>query len=77
VDPTGVGEAIRAGLLAARRRGLSWEVAGRAGSVAAVFALETLGPQPKRYSRDAFVSRYVENFGGDGIHTGIRAFART
>ena len=77
VDPTGVGDAFRAGLLAARRRGLPWEVAGRAGSVAAVFALETLGPQPKRYSRDAFVSRYVENFGGDGIHAGIRAFART
>jgi len=76
LDPTGVGDAFRAGLLAARRRGLPWEVAGRAGSVAAVFALETLGPQPKRYSREDFVARYVENFGSDGVHAGIRAFTR-
>ena len=76
LDPTGVGDAFRAGLLAARRLGLPWEVAGRAGSVAAVFALETLGPQPKRYDRAEFVARYVENFGGEGIHAGVAAFAR-
>ncbi|HUM03154.1 MAG TPA: carbohydrate kinase family protein [Thermoanaerobaculia bacterium] len=74
LDPTGVGDAFRAGLLAARRKGLSWEVAGRAGSVAAVFALETLGSQPRRYSREEFAARYVENFGSDGIHAAIRAF---
>jgi adenosine kinase len=70
VDPTGVGDAFRAGLLAARHRGLPWEVAGRAGSVAAVYALETLGPQPKRYTIDDFIGRYRENFGsdpGDGV----------
>lgn len=65
VDPTGVGDAFRAGLLAARHRGLPWEVAGRVGSVAAVWALETLGPQPKRYSLDEFVERYRENFASD------------
>ncbi len=65
VDPTGVGDAFRAGLLAARHRGLSWEVAGRVGSVAAVWALETVGPQPKRYALDEFITRYRENFASD------------
>ncbi len=76
LDPTGVGDAFRAGLLAARRRGLPWEVAGRAGSVAAVFALETLGPQPERYTSDGFVARYVENFGSTGIHAAVERLAR-
>ncbi|MFI5179892.1 MAG: carbohydrate kinase family protein [Thermoanaerobaculia bacterium] len=75
LDPTGVGDAFRAGLLAARRRGLPWEVAGRAGSIAALFALETLGPQPRRYSRADFVARYAENFGTDGNHAGIGLLA--
>ena len=68
IDPTGVGDAFRAGLLAARQRGLSWEVAGRVGSVAAVFALETVGAQPKRYSMADFLDRYRENYGSEGIH---------
>jgi adenosine kinase len=68
VDPTGVGDAFRAGLLAARQRGLGWDVAGRVGSVAAVYALETLGAQPKRYGIDAFLERYRENYGSDGVH---------
>jgi adenosine kinase len=71
VDPTGVGDAFRAGLLAARRKGLPWEVAGRVGSVAAVYALETQGAQPKPFARSHFLARYRENFGADGIHAAI------
>src|SRR5450759_3337732 len=51
VDPTGVGDAFRGGLLAARHHGLPWEVAGRVGSVAAVYTLEALGPQPPTAAR--------------------------
>jgi adenosine kinase len=75
IDPTGVGDAFRAGLLAARRRGLPWEVAGRAGSIAAVFALESLGPQPRRYTLREFVARYAENFGTEGRNAGIGVLA--
>jgi adenosine kinase len=71
VDPTGVGDAFRAGLLAARQRGLPWEVAGRVGSVAAVYALETIGAQPKRYGMGDFRDRYRENFGADGVHATV------
>ncbi len=71
VDPTGVGDAFRAGLIAARLGGLPWDVAGRVGAVAAVFALESLGPQPERYTPEAFVARYRENFTLDGPHAGV------
>ncbi len=63
LDPTGVGDAFRAGLLRGLRAGLSWEIAGRMGSVAAVFCLEAQGPQPRRYSIGTFVERYERSFG--------------
>ncbi|MGZ6970856.1 MAG: carbohydrate kinase family protein [Thermoanaerobaculia bacterium] len=71
VDPTGVGDAFRGGLLAARHHGLPWEVAGRAGSVAAVYCLEALGPQPPRYTINDFIARYLENFGAEGPHARV------
>jgi adenosine kinase len=63
VDPTGVGDAFRAGLIRGIRIDAPWEVAGRMGSVAAVFGLEALGPQPPRYAPREFRERYVRNFG--------------
>jgi adenosine kinase len=71
VDPTGVGDAFRGGLLAARHHGLPWEVAGRVGSVAAVYSLEALGPQPTRYTIADFIARYRENYGDEGPHARI------
>ena len=71
VDPTGVGDAFRGGLLAARHHGLPWEVAGRVGSVAAVYTLEALGPQPPRYAIADFIARYRENFGDGGPHARV------
>jgi adenosine kinase len=65
LDPTGVGDAYRAGLLAARLSGLTWELAGRAGALAAVYALESLGPQPPRYALADFVARFGDEFGAD------------
>lgn len=63
LDPTGVGDAFRSGLVASRLRGLPWEEAGRVGAVAAVLCLETLGPQPRRWSLDELLERYAESFG--------------
>jgi len=63
VDPTGVGDMYRAGLIRGLRVGAPWPVAGRIGSVAAVFGLEALGPQPPRYAPVDFAARYVRNFG--------------
>lgn len=76
LDPTGVGDAFRAGLLAARLRGLPWDVAGRVGSVAAVWALETVGPQPRRYSPEDFLGRFERDFGLAGAHAGVEKLWR-
>ena len=64
IDPTGVGDAFRSGLVASRLRGLPWEEAGRIGAVAAVLCLETLGPQAKRWTLEELLERYAESFGG-------------
>ncbi len=63
IDPTGVGDAFRGGLFAALLKGLPWAVAARVGSVAAAFALETLGPQPRSYEVAELRARYEESFG--------------
>jgi len=63
LDPTGVGDAYRAGLLRGLRVGAPWPIAGRIGSVAAVFCLEHQGPQPPRYTPAEFRARYVRNYG--------------
>ena len=73
LDPTGVGDAFRAGLLRGVRAGLSWEVAGRMGSIAAVFGLEAQGPQPPRYRLDEFVSRYERTFGPEPALAALNA----
>jgi adenosine kinase len=62
-DPTGVGDAYRAGVLKGLVRGYPWEVTGRLASLAAVYVLEYPGPQPQPYTRREFVQRYRESFG--------------
>ncbi len=73
LDPTGVGDAFRAGLLRGLRAGLSWEVAGRMGSIAAVYGLESPGPQPPRYAWSDFSARYERNFGAEPALAGRKA----
>jgi adenosine kinase len=63
VDPTGVGDAYRGALLAGMLRGFPWELSGRVASVAAVYCLEALGPQPPRFVPADFLARFRENFG--------------
>ena len=67
LDPTGVGDAYRAGLVRGMRLGLPWEVSGRMGSVAAAFGLESPGPQPPPYTIAAFRARYERNFGREPL----------
>ncbi len=62
-EPTGVGDAYRAGLITGIINGYSWEVAGRLGSVAAAYVLEQHGTQRHNYNRKQFVARYREFFG--------------
>jgi adenosine kinase len=65
LDPTGVGDAFRSGLLKGLVCGLSWEIAGRMGALAAAYVLETDGPQSHHYNLDLFIKRYEAYFGTD------------
>jgi adenosine kinase len=63
VDPTGVGDAFRGGLMKGLAAGASWETCGRLGSMAATYALEHLGGSSHRYSWPEFKARYESQFG--------------
>ncbi len=65
VDPTGVGDAFRAGFLAGTSGGLSLERAAQLGSLIAVQALETDGAQEWPWDRAHGVQRLREAFGPD------------
>jgi len=63
VEPTGVGDAFRAGLIKGLMHQLPWDVIGRLGSLAATYVLETDGPQEHSFSQQQFVARYSQVFG--------------
>jgi len=62
-DPTGAGDAYRAGLLKAVVTGMDIETAGRMGTIAAAYAIEKYGTQEHRFSYEDFTARYRDNFG--------------
>jgi adenosine kinase len=63
VDPTGVGDAFRGGLMKGLAGGESYQASARLGSVAATYALEHLGGQSHAYSLAEFSARHEEHFG--------------
>jgi adenosine kinase len=63
VDPTGVGDAYRGGLLKGLALGLPLDVCARLASVSAAYALEHLGGQSHAYTWDEFRARYASRFG--------------
>jgi adenosine kinase len=65
VDPTGVGDAFRAGFLAAISGGLSLERAAQLGSLVAVYVLETDGPQEWTWDRADALVRLRGAYGAD------------
>ncbi|HEY64073.1 MAG TPA: carbohydrate kinase family protein [Caldilineae bacterium] len=62
-EPTGVGDAYRAGVIAGMMAGLPWEVAGRVGSLAATYVLEEYGTQNHHFTLEEFIARYRQVFG--------------
>jgi len=61
-DPTGAGDAYRAGLVAGLLRGLDLPSAGRVASLAATYAVEHVGTIEHRYTREEFSARCRECF---------------
>ena len=63
VDPTGCGDAYRAGLLYGISHGLDWETTGRIASLSGGVKIETHGTQNHQISRADFAARFKESFG--------------
>jgi adenosine kinase len=63
VDPTGCGDAYRAGLIHGLLHGLDWQTTGRLASLLGSIKIESRGPQNHQFTRAEFLKRYVESFG--------------
>jgi adenosine kinase len=63
VEPTGVGDAFRAGFLAALQWGFGHERAAQVGCVLAAYVVETVGTQEYSFSHPQFVERVRAGYG--------------
>ena len=75
-DPTGIGDAFRAGFLTGRSAGLSLERSAQLASLVAVLVLEATGPQEWSWDPDTAVTRLTDAYGrqaGDEIGAVLKA----
>ncbi|MCO6453156.1 MAG: carbohydrate kinase family protein [Caldilineales bacterium] len=63
VEPTGVGDAFRSGLLTGLAYGFDWPTTLQLANVAAVYVLERVGTQNHSYSLDQYIARFRACYG--------------
>ena len=63
IDPTGVGDAFRAGFLTGLNHKLSLERCGQIGAMLATYVVETKGTQEYRFTPTEFLSRFETAYG--------------
>ncbi|MEE8321609.1 MAG: carbohydrate kinase family protein [Gammaproteobacteria bacterium] len=63
LDPTGCGDAYRAGLLYGLLNGMDWETTGRIASLMGAIKIESHGTQNHSFTLDEFKTRFKEYFG--------------
>ena len=64
-DPTGIGDAFRAGFLTGREKGLGLEQAAQLASLVATLVLEAPGAQEWTWDKDAGIKRLSDAYGAD------------
>jgi adenosine kinase len=64
-DPTGIGDAFRAGFLTGRSAGLSLERSAQLASMVATLVLEAPGPQEWTWDKGSAVTRLADAYGKD------------
>ena len=62
-DPTGCGDAYRAGLIYGLQKGMDWETTGRVASLIGALKIEHSGPQNHSFNMTDFGARFKEAFG--------------
>jgi adenosine kinase len=65
VDPTGCGDAYRAGLMHGLMHGMPWETTGRIASLLGSLKIETRGTQNHTFTMTSFRERYRAVFGSE------------
>jgi len=63
VDPTGCGDAYRAGLIYGLMNGMDLATTGRIASLMGALKIESLGPQNQRFTFDEFAEQFRQQFG--------------
>lgn len=63
VDPTGCGDAYRAGLIHGLLNGLDWPTTGRVASLLGALKIEQRGTQNHHFTAEQLAQRYQESFG--------------
>ncbi len=63
VDPTGAGDAFRAGFFVGYDQGKDLKVCAQMGSVLATYAIETYGTQAYSFTKEEFGKRYEQVYG--------------
>ena len=66
LDPTGAGDAFRAGLIKGMIMGKTIVEAARMGAVSSSFSVQCQGTQCHKFTLDEFWARYEANFGNSG-----------
>lgn len=61
-DPTGAGDAFRAGFFVGYELGYNWKTCAQMGSVAASYAIESYGTQAHKFKHEEFCQRYQQSF---------------
>lgn len=64
-DPTGIGDAFRAGFLTGRAAGLNLERSAQLASMVATLVLEAPGPQEWSWDRDSAITRLTDAYGAE------------
>ncbi|MBE2271614.1 MAG: carbohydrate kinase family protein [Anaerolinea sp.] len=67
IDPTGVGDGFRAGLLCGLSHGWSLKLSAEVGSLCAAYVLEQVGPQSHQFTLPEFVARFRTAFDDAGV----------
>ncbi len=63
IDPTGCGDAYRAGLIYGLLQGLDWETTGRIASLMGKIKVEVRGTQNHRFEQQEFLDLFKQHFG--------------
>lgn len=66
-DPTGGGDAYRAGLVFGLAKELPLKIAGEIGSLCATYALENVGTQSHKFTLSAFIERFRTFYNDEGL----------